>query len=274
MTIRKLSLTMILTSLPFWPSLAQQDEVNIVEREATEQARKTGFGDLEVDNLHGAISEKVHQLIELGGLVEGTGDYDELIFQARSRPFIKGVDREGKSFLRITLNEGFSYSTEVFPRPFIARAHCYIYPGAEKNKVDRLLFQFYRINYSGTVYQRELRRFIHPNPIDKAQARSKPLGAELELLDNSDLTLESYQEPSTVPPVWEGRDGVPVTTLELKPIASAILNDKEKPIVYDKQVRILNRYKTLLRRIDRELYKMIRVRQLERNIEIERILDF
>jgi hypothetical protein len=115
---------------------------------------------------------------------------------------------------------------------------------------------------------------IHPNPVDQAQARTKPIGSDLDILRNSDLALELYKEPSTIPPVWEGPDGVPLPDLELQPEERTILHDENDPIPYDKQVRILNRYKRLLRRVNLELRKEGSTRALDRSIRIENIMDF
>lgn len=281
------------------PLLAQYkiEKENIVEREATKKARESGFGDLEIDNLHGEITDKIKELFRYGGIrpfPEKTDPpqsdmviYTEMVETADSLPFIIGKDREDKTFLRIRLLEGFSYSTDVFPTQFISRAHCYLYVDIETNPgqdggpveikfngLEKIIFQFYRINYSGTEYNRELRRLVHPNPIDQAQARTKPIGADLDILRNSELTLELYQEPSDIRPVWEGPDGVPLSDLTIQPKEKTILHDDADPIPYDKQVRILNRYKNLLRRINRELGKQVQTRALERAIRIENIMDF
>lgn len=281
------------------PLLAQYkiEKENIVEREATEKARASGFGDLEVDNLHGEIADKVKELFRYGMIrpfppetdppQDDMTIYTEMVETADSLPFIIGKDREGKNYLRIRLLEGFSYSTDVFPVQYISRAHCYIYadldveqqPDGKPAKVtfrnlEKIIFQFYRINYSGTEYNRELRRMIHPNPIDQAQARTKPIGADLDILRNSELSLELYKEPSDIKPVWEGPDGVPLPDLTIQPEEKTVLHDEADPIPYDKQVRILNRYKRLLRRVNRELMKQVQTRALDRAIRIENIMDF
>ncbi len=293
--------------LSFWfvlaafgaPLFAQYEiqKENVVEREATKKARESGFADLEIDNLHGEIGDKVKNLFKYGGIrpfpdekTKTTNSmvlFTDMVETADSLPFIIGKDREGKTYLRIRLLEGFSYSTDVFPVQYISRAHCYIYTNIERtpgqnggpeeikfNGMEKIIFQFYRINYSGTEYNRELRRMVHPRPIDQAQAREKPIGVDLDMLKNSELTLEMYQEASDARPVWEGPDGVPVPDLTIIAKEKTILHDDKDPIPYDKQVRILNRYKNLLRRINFELQKQVQTRGLDRAIRIENIMDF
>ena len=281
------------------PAFAQYkiEKENIVEREATQKARESGFGDLEIDNLHGEIEDSIKEIFRYGTVREWPEEtepprsdlviYTDMVETADSVPFMLGKDKQGKTFLRLRLFQGFSYSTDVFPVQYISRAHCYIYadmditpgePGkpatVKFNKMDKIIFQFYRINYSGTEYNRELRRMIHPNPVDQAQARTKPIGSDLDILRNSELALELYKEPSRIPPVWEGPDGVPLPDLELQPEERTILHDENDPIPYDKQVRILNRYKRLLRRVNLELRKEGSTRALDRAIRIENIMDF
>jgi hypothetical protein len=281
----------------------QVTEENIAFREARDLARRTGFSDLEVDILHGQIAGNLNAVLQIPGLPEEVGQFNELIETADAKFFVRGKDRQGRPYLRVTLREGYSFSTEVFPVQYIFRAHCYMFPSAAASQnpapaaapaanpdpaaagqtpparpnlaeMDRIIFQFYRVNYSGAQYTRELRRIIHPNPKNIAQPESRPIGAELSMLDNSQLTLEQYEEPSNTRPVWEGSDGVPLPDLDIQPKQRVVLNDRNDPVDYGRQIRILNRYKRLLRKIDFELARRLRVEQLERGRVLERILDF
>ncbi len=278
---RRRSLCILLLAIPLSlllspAPLASQEsfEDNISFREARELARKNGFGDLEVDILHGKLAGQVAAVLALESVPEQVTRFDELIDRAEAQFFVRGKDSQGKAYLRVTLREGYSFSTEVHPVQYIFRAHCYLFPAADGKSLERIIFQFYRVNYSGSLYTRELRRIIHPNPKDVAQAEGKPIGAALSLLDNSEMTLEQYEEPSSTRPVWENTDGVPLPELSIEPKQRVILNDRTDPIDYGRQIRILNRYKRLLRRIDYELTQRLRFEQLERGRVLERILDF
>jgi hypothetical protein len=256
------------------PLGARDDDLqSIALREAIENARKKGFGDVEIDNLHGEIATRVQAVLKGGGIPEGPGNFDELTEQARTRALISGKDPDGKSYLRIRLRDGISYSTHEFPQQFVYRAHCYLYPGAD-GSLDKVVFQFYRINYVGGQYIRDMRRYIHPQPKNQAQAEGKPVGADLQLLDNSNLALEFYEDPSTVKPVWEGPDGVPLGTIAWRAKSQIVLNAKEDPMPYPKQVQVIWNYKRLLRQLDRILQTYQRHAELERNRGIEKVLDY
>ncbi|MEQ9366560.1 MAG: hypothetical protein RIF32_20130 [Leptospirales bacterium] len=246
--------------------------------------RKSGFGDLEIDILHGRIARNLAGVMLIPDLKvkpdetdpKSYDDFWELIATSDNRLIAKGKDIHGDPFVRLTLREGSSYSTDIHPVNYVFRAHCYLFPNPETGELDRIIFQFYRVNYTGSKYARELRRLIHPNPKDRAQAADKQQTAPVELLDNSELTLEFYEAASSVKPVWEGSDGIPLPDLspEFNPIESVYLNKPETPLDYEEQTRMMVRYKRLLRAVDRLLYTRLRSHELNREIIIEQLLDF
>ncbi len=261
------------------------EDANVIVREAADRARKMGFGDLEIDNLHGSISAQMQRLMKIGGIPPVVGDdqnvYNRQFYdRSETSALGEGKDSDGKAFLRLRIREGTSSTNEVFPQHFLYRAHCYLYPSADGASIDKIIFQFYKINFSGTRYVRELRRFVHPNPRDVAQAEGKPIGADLSLLNNNQLLLEYFEEAGFYDdlddknPAWEYADRVPKPVLTLNPRQRFILNDDKDPIPYGKQVKIINQYKKLLRRIDANLRTLIRTRLLDRNIIINRVMEF
>ena len=236
---------------------------NVQEREAAERARAIGFGDLEVDNLHGSVGRRLVQRIGYGDLPMAEGS---------DRDFMKGKDSAGAAYYRLRLREGISFGMEAHPVSYIFKAHCYLYLAPDGKSVSQILFQFYRINFSGVSYTRELRRFIHPDPRDLVQGDR--LKQDIKMLDNSKLRLEQYVEPSTVRPVWEGIDGIPLPLLSLMPKQKIELNDPKDLMPFEKQVRVINAYKRLLRAVDQQLFELNRERYLDRLNRIEDILDF
>lgn len=246
--------------------------------------RKSGFGDLEIDLLHGRIARNLAGVMLIPDLKtkpdetdpKSYRDFWELIATSDNRLIAKGKDIHGDPFLRLTLREGSSFSTDIFPVNYVFRAHCYLFPNPETGELDRIIFQFYRVNYTGSQYGRELRRLIHPNPKDMAKALEKEQTEAVELLNNSDLTLEFYEAASSVKPVWEGSDGIPLPDLseDFNPVESVYLNKPETPLDYEEQTRIIVRYKRLLRAVDGLLYTRLRSHELNREIIIERLLDF
>ena len=257
---------------------------NIVEREAARRARESGFGDLDVDNLHGSLARRMNTLLSYGRFTQRKGS---------DRALMMGTDRDGKTYFRFRLREGSSFSVETHPTSYIFRAHCFLYlSGPDKDgkrELEKIVFQFYRINFSGVNYVRELRRITHPNP--KNLVGDDPLRDDIKLLNNDKLLLELYEDLSTVKPFWEGIDGIPVPTLRSTenpdlpkdpnykeqtwaPKERIELNNPRDLIPYEKQVRIMIRYKRLLRRIDQDIYTLNRSLNLGRKIRIEKIMDF
>lgn len=222
-----------------------------------------GFGDLEVDNLHGVLAARLEKFLGYGPVPEVTGSNGD---------FMKGRDSAGNVYYRVRLREGTSFGIDVYPTAYIFKAHCYLYPSDDGKGLKRILFQFYRINMSGLSYARELRRFIHPDPRDLVQGNR--LQEDIKMLDNSALTLEQYVEPSTVKPVWEGPDGIPLPILSIQPKQKIGLNDPKDLMPFEKQVRVINAYKRLLRTVDQQLFGLNRERELDRLNRIENILDF
>jgi len=240
--------------------------MNVQEREAAEKARAIGFGDLEIDNLHAAIARKVSALDGFKAVKESKGSHLWLM---------KGRDSQNKTYYRVRIREGMSFSMETHPKRYIFKSHCYFYLNADKKNLDRLLCQFYRINFSGSAYNRELRRMVHPSPRSLAGDNPLAVKADIKLQNNSKLLLELYDEPSNVKPVWEGPDGVPQPEIKgMNPREKILLHNPANLMPYDKQVRVITRYKKLLRAVDRELRELVRGRELERRRRIERIMDF
>lgn len=265
------------TSIKQSPELLQYNRTKKLVRE-------NGFGDLEVDILHGRIASNLQGVLSIPGLdakppeqdPKNYSDFWELVATSNNRLIAKGTDIHGDPFVRVTIREGSSYSTDTFPINYVYRAHAYLFPNPETGELDRIIFQFYRINYTGQKYTRELRRLIHPNPRDVAQAADKQEIAPVELLDNSELTLEFYEAASTVKPIWEGSDGIPLPDLspDFDPLERVFLNKKSTPLDYEEQTRMMVRYKRLLRTVDRLLYTRLRSHELNREVIIERLLDF
>ncbi|MCB1164964.1 MAG: hypothetical protein KDK37_05795 [Leptospiraceae bacterium] len=253
------------------------DQLNIVEKQIREKNRQSGFGDIEIDNLHGKITRNLAIVVALGKIEPYPDSADVLTSQTARTAFVKGKDSDGKIWYRMRLRHGISFSSDIFPSIYLYEGHCFLYP---KNPADisqgieKLMVQFYRINYSGIEHSREIRRIVHPNPLDKAQALDKPPGADVQLLDNSDITVEMYSYPTSQRPTYVGWDGIPLPNLGVEPQDQVKLNDKANPIPYDKQFRILQAYKEVLRSVNRQLSNAAAEAELERNVKINNMIDF
>jgi hypothetical protein len=152
---------------------------------------------------------------------------------------------------------------------------CYLYPGALG--LDRLVFHFYRINHGKDRYVREIRRFIHPAPgnLAKTEQLDPQTPASLpKLASNSGIQIEYYEAPTSVKPDWEGSDGVPLPVFNYKPKMLFTLVDEKNPMPYNRQIMIINRYKTMLRSALASLEFVYRDQELEKGVIIEKIMDF
>lgn len=255
---------------------------------ARERARESGFADLDVDSLHGQIGRLAQELqkdTKIPTRIEPPADPAardleiERRFLTDPHLIVRGVDSHGEPYLRLTLREGHSFSTDIYPVRYVLRVHCYLFPAPDGKGLNRVIFQFYRVNFSGSSYSRELRRVVHPAPADRARADEKLMTDPVEPLNNSELLLELYEEPSSTKTVWEGwDDGVPMPDITgMVPVRQVFLNKPDKDggtLEYDEQIRILNGYKRLLRHVDRVLEARVKSLRMDREVLIERMLDF
>ncbi|MCB1307022.1 MAG: hypothetical protein KDK30_02525 [Leptospiraceae bacterium] len=161
-------------------------------------------------------------------------------------------------------------------------------------RLKRIMFQYYLVNYSGVEYRREIRRLTHPGPFPVegtagdwtapresvenvgADSREQTDGeaSDSSLVDNSELQLEYYQQPADVRPAWEGVDGVPVPELAMQPEYRLRLGNQNSGIPFERQIRILQNYKDMLRIVDRIVHKRRRSYELERDIIIQTMTEF
>ncbi|MCB1139503.1 MAG: hypothetical protein KDK23_12135 [Leptospiraceae bacterium] len=257
------------------------DQLNLVEKEIRQKNRDSGFADIEIDNLHGRITRNLATVAALGKTAPYPKSAEVLTSQDARTEFISALDSSGKRFFRIRLRHGLSFSTDIFPNVYLYEAHAFLYPKNPdkiEEGLDRLIVQFYRINYSGIEHTREIRRIEHPNPIDLAQALNKPPGADVDLLNNSEIVLSYYSYPASQKPDYVGWDGIPLPDLKVEPAEQIQLNaqadPQQKPIPYEKQFRIIQAYKKVLRAVDRRMAEAAAEAELDRNIRINDMIDF
>jgi hypothetical protein len=123
-------------------------------------------------------------------------------------------------------------------------------------------------------YLREVRRIEHPNPEDLAQAMNKPPGADVDLLNNSEVKVSYYSYPTSQKPNYLGWDGIPLPVMGVEPTDEVQLQAQDAPIPYEKQFRIIQAYKKVLRAVDRKLAEAAAESELDRNIRINDMIDF
>jgi len=245
-----------------------------VEREQIQKERSSGFADLDIDMLHGEISWKTHAVINrnLPKVGDSFPQYDPA-----SNIFATGIDSRGKKYLRVLLREGSNWSMKLTTHPvhYIFRAHCFLFPSEDGKKLDKIVIQFYRLNYNGNSYQREIRRMIHPEPLDQAMYGSlTPGSVPASLLNNSKLIIESVARPSGEKATYMEKDGIPFPEGPEKMDQIFVLNDEKNPIPFDKQVKIKGKYKSLLELVNRRLTLLYRDEAVTKLIDIENAVDF
>ena len=234
------------------------------EREAALKSRESGFGDLEIDLIHGSIARNLKKLTSFGDISLEEASYGD---------FMMGKDSKGLVYYRFRIREGDSFSNDVYPTHFLFRAHLYIYPPTGENVLDKIILQYYRINTTGSSYSHEIRRIVHPEPRD-AVGEKDIYNEDFQLSSNSNLQMELYEEPSTAKPEWEGKDSVPLPVISLTPKESVKLNDPNDLLPYERQTKIMAAYKKLLRKADEIIKLRTRHKELDRSVKIGRIMDF
>lgn len=250
----------------------------VAEREAIEAARKNGFADFEIDSLHTKIAQLLKRF-EIEAREEGVGSFREMTENTRTRKIIHAKDSDGKEYFRIRMRYGFSLSTSIYPELFTYRVDCFFYPRAGGEELERVVFQFYRINHHGIHTSREIRRLSHPAPGHlKTEAAQPPAGTpaapESAFADNGKIVIDYYERSSNITAVWEEGDGSPMAVLPIKSDRNFILNDPAAPIPFGRQVSLIRRYRLLLRTAAMILENRYRSQELEKALILEKTLEF
>lgn len=287
-------LTALLAVLSLSPVTGKErdDRPGAAERRNQDLIRTSGFQDVELERLHASLATQVQALSALalpdiegdgveikppspqGGtqpvstsqpgnrtVQSSNGETHPSLIPSREHSFVKGKDSEGKTYYRLRLKEGINTTTEPRPDRFIFRAHAYLYLNPAGTALDRVVLQFYRVRFSRHAYVREIRRILHPGPFGA--------GAP-----NAGIVVEFRHYPETFPPADLTIDGIPRPILSGEPQLRSVLHSPDDPMAFDKQSRILETYRSLLRKLDRQLSRETELRRLNRNADIERAMDF
>lgn len=261
-------------------SLHAEERLGAVERRNQELIRASGFADVELDRLHQHIGQLIAELQPLAVDAELLPDAKPELTQPKStsleqsninqnsielqpslrRSFVKGIDSNGKTYFRLRIKEGLNYTMQPQPDRFVFRAHAFFYLD-ENNKLSKVLVQFYRLKFSGLDYTRELRRISHPGPFADGARQSA-------------MKIEFQSFPKGLSAKDLSVDGIPLPVLSVQPELTAVLQSTDEQIPFDKQVRIIETYRSLLRKLDRQLDREKHILQLTRDSDIERTIDF
>ncbi len=238
--------------------------VTLEEQEFNKQVealRKAGFADIEIDNLHGSIGEslgKIKAFVDKGIDKKHARYINDL---PETVPDVFSKDSEGKLYLDLELLRGESFMD--YPKTYLYQSRVYIYPAVDGKNIDKIILQFKRTNSKGEVFIREMRRLINPSPksLSKTGTTDKPD-------DNSDISLEYFTSN-------EGSGLWPDEPVQ-KEQASLVnkLNDPENLLPIQKQKSIIEKYKVIVRSIDKAVKKKLYLLELDRKVMVSKMLEF
>jgi hypothetical protein len=193
-------------------SSASMSAVKVINRQEEKRLelqkrtnRKTGFQDIEIDNLHGDIQRRITIIFALmdneikanekgAGIFYSRKDVDVQVtseirmftdekfvgekpaggLREDAPRFIRGIsDIQGnisssKKVLSVPL--GLGISVPGIKEKFLFRTIAHLFANPEGNKLTGVIFQFDRVNAVGREFIAERRLLINPNPEDKVRS--------------------------------------------------------------------------------------------------------
>ncbi|TGN18982.1 LIC13212 family protein [Leptospira idonii] len=241
--------------------------LTLKDRESQKQidaTRAAGFGDNEIDTLHGTIAEHLKKMKKLQDLGVDKTAAQYLAQTPQKLDDLYKTDKDGKLYLEIKLPQGQSYID--WPKVYLYDGTAFIYPNKDFTDLDRIILAFRRVNADGTIYVKEMRRLINPTP--RQQGVDKDEKGEAKLDTNSDIQLEYFQALSS-DTIWPNepvqKDAANITM---------VLNDEKDPLPYDKQKHIMLTYKKMLRKASKHTAFKLRNMELDQKQLITKVLDY
>lgn len=143
----------------------RQEEID--ELKYIDAIRTHGFADRILDRLHKSLAINITRIKELADKNYLKNGYrylqhepvDESIISKNQLFF---TDKENKSYLKLDLGQGVTY--EDYPNRHIYDTKAFVYVSDDGKSLSKIIFQFTRVNYTGTKYVKEVRRIINPSP--------------------------------------------------------------------------------------------------------------
>lgn len=220
------------------PTTIRQEEKD--QLKFIDAVRAHGFADRILDRLHKSIALNITRIKELADKNYLKNGYrylqhepiDESII-SKNELFFK--DKDNKPYLKLDLGQGVTY--EDYPNRHIYDTKAFVYLNDDGKSLSKIIFQFSRVNYTGTTYVKELRRIINPTPnspeplkregekvndVKKIQEENI-LNESVEPDTNSDIIIEYYSGHDKNLPVMEE------PKLVAKETSSAPADNKAKP---------------------------------------------
>lgn len=244
--------------------------------------RTRKFSDREIDRIHLSLAK---MLEEIKGHVESKTVQNAALYNAHipvpeETLFFK--DKEGKEYYSIFLGQGVTL--EEFPNTQIYNKRVYIYPSEDKKSLSKVIVQFIKVNTTGTVYVKEMRRIVNTNPVAPGPPKvegekingdlpkdQEPITTDPEIApqENGELTVEYYSGHDSVHPwVQETPDA------EAKLSLSQKLQDEKALMPFPSQKKIYLSYRDILRELDSKIKNKLHNIDLDRKMTVKKIINF
>ncbi len=244
------------------------------ERELKQAAIDSQFRDPQLDDLHHSILRVISSLAKYNEFPSAISNTGDVFTDVDKRRFVMKKDAAGKRYLRVYLGSGDD-STDPFKKnTYTYYVFGYFYLSDDMSKLEKVLFQFYRVNFIGEdPLFREVRQVVHPSPgVLKESVEDQPMP---EVVGSNDELKALYFASSVAPsPFQEELDGIPSPDFKVKPGMEAQVKDPVEPLPYHTILKMMGVYKRMLLRSNYLLNRELKIHLLERPQKLENALDF
>ncbi len=271
--------------------------------EYIKKIRSRKFADREIDRLHQSIGTMIGKIqgYVVGNKVRDAARYNDHIPSDEQTFFYK--DKEGKEYFLLELSQGVT--REDYPNEHVYETKAYLYLAEDKKGLSRVIIQMNRVNSSGNIYVKEMRRIINPTPfspgppkVEGEKELDHPKYQEENITDlsipadeNGDIYVEFYtsndfylddkgvedrfkdrspEEKETRYVVWT--DKTPDT--KTKPGLVRKLIDDTDIMPFDLQKKIYLTYRDILREIDSKVKSKLHLIELNNHRTIYKVMEF
>ncbi|MCX8000209.1 MAG: hypothetical protein N3A69_14855, partial [Leptospiraceae bacterium] len=271
--------------------------------EYVKKIRSRKFADREIDRLHQSIGIMIGKIQDhvASNKVRDAARYNDHIPTDEQIFFYK--DKEGKDYFLINLSQGVT--REDYPAEHVYETKAYLYLSEDRKGLSKVIIQMNRVNSTGNIYVKEMRRIINPTPfspgppkIEGVRELDYPKYQEENITDpsvsaddNGDIYVEFYtsndfylddkgnedrfkertpEERETRYVVWT--DKTPDT--KTKPGLVRKLVDDSDIMPFDLQKKVYLTYRDTLREIDSKVKAKLHLIELNARRTIYKIMEF
>jgi len=217
-----------------------EDPQIIAQREKMQQkAEETGYGDIEIDNLHRRVADL---LPKLGEIVTQNKDKNENV---------------------LILPIAYGESVKSISERYLYDGYMYLYTDSEKKKLEKVVIRFTRMMPLGFEFKEERRDMINPTPVFHEDSKIDSnddisiIYYEFTLTDEQLADKESPRTQSDDENRFKERDKILL---------------KELPF-FDKKIALVETYKTWLRRATTKLERKVVDLEMKERVRVQHIMD-